>query len=126
MSDDVKDLGAFESSLVRNNSQIKKDRAADIRLDAETVYKRQVEDLEIQIRKLVSRRSAALDLSPTNSMSLVPAGDFDGIAFATKDQELTLEIRTLKIRYICAKARFTHLFVDRSLPEDAQLNAEFE
>jgi len=121
MSEEVKDLGAFESSLVRNNSQIKKDRAADIRLDAETVYGRQVEDLEIAIRKLVSKRNSTLDLSPTNSMSLVPAGEFDGVAFAINDQNLSLEIRNLKIKHKSAEARFNYLFKDKNANQDAPI-----
>ena len=44
--------GAFLASLKRNNTQIREDRATAIAEDAELLFKREVEDLAIQIKRL--------------------------------------------------------------------------
>ena len=44
--------GAFVESLKRNNQKIREDRAIAIAEDAQLIYKREVEDLEIQIKRL--------------------------------------------------------------------------
>ena len=43
--------GAFSATLKRNNKKIRDDRATAIAEDTELVYKRAIEDLQIQIRK---------------------------------------------------------------------------
>jgi hypothetical protein len=57
MTDEVKneqEVGAFVSSLKRNNKQIRDDRAAAIAEDTELVYKRKIEDIEMEIKKMVA------------------------------------------------------------------------
>ena len=44
--------GAFVASLKRNNSKIRSDRATAIAEDAQLIYKREVEDLQIQIKQV--------------------------------------------------------------------------
>ena len=46
--------GTFVTSLKRNNRQIKDARAEDIADDAQTSYKRHVEDLENTIKALLN------------------------------------------------------------------------
>ena len=103
--------GAFVESLKRNNKKIREDRAVAIAEDAQIIYKREVEDLEIQIKQIKREREAMLDLSPTNADSLVLATDFNSKAFVNKDLELGVKIRNLEIRLEIARARYSELFV---------------
>ena len=102
--------GAFLESLVRNNKQIRQDRAIAIGEDAGIRYKREVEDLEIKIRRLERERENMLDMSPDNAMSLMVAKDFDSKAFVEKDIAIGIEVRNLRIRLEIASERYTHLF----------------
>lgn len=109
MQEEVK--GAFFGSLIRNNKKIREDRAIAIAEDALTIYKREVEDLEMKIKRLKRERENMLDLSPTNADSLVLATDFDAKAFVEKDIKLGVEVRNLEITLQIAKERYEHLFV---------------
>ena len=102
--------GAFFDSLKRNNKQIRDDRATAIAEDTELVYKRSIEDLEIQIRKMKREQENMLDLSPTNAQSLMLASDFDHNVYVQKDMELGVKIRNTEIKLEIAKARYSHLF----------------
>jgi hypothetical protein len=102
--------GAFVGSLVRNNKKIREDRAIAIAESAEMLYKRQVEDTELQIKQLRRDREAMLDLSPTDAQSLELASDFDAKKFVEKDIQLGIAIRNLEITLEIAKSRYTHLF----------------
>ena len=55
-----------------------------------------------------------LDLSPTNSMSLIVASDFDAKAFTTKYLELGLAIRNLEIKLEIAKNSYNFLFTSKT------------
>jgi len=102
--------GAFYESLVRNNKKIREDRAIAILEDAGTIYKREVEDLDMKIKRLRRERENMLDLSPTNTDSLVLATDFDAKSFVERDIKLGVEIRNLEITLGIAKERLNHLF----------------
>jgi hypothetical protein len=102
--------GAFVESLVRNNKKIREDRAIAIAEDAQTLYKRTVEDTEMKIKKLRRERESMLDLSPTDANSLVLSSDFDGKVFVEKDIDLGLKIRNLEIILEIARSRYVHLF----------------
>lgn len=102
--------GAFIDSLFRNNKQIREDRALNISEDAEIHYKRMVEDIEMEIRKLRRDRDIMLDLSPTDSTSLVLASDFKAKDFVDKDLKIGIEIRNLEIKLEILKERFIYLF----------------
>ena len=104
--------GAFMSSLTRNNKEIRKDRAISIGEDAEMRYKRCIEDLDMDIKRLKRDQENMLDLSPTNAMSLKLASDFDADVFVSKDREIALKIRNKTIEVNLAKARYNYLFGD--------------
>ena len=76
------------------------------------IYKREVEDLQLQIKKLKREREAMLDLSPTSADSLVLASDFDAKAFVDKDLKIGVDLRNLEIKIEIAQARYNHLFAD--------------
>ena len=102
--------GAFIDSLVRNNKQIKEDRAISIEEDARIRFKRVVEDIEIEIRRKKRERDNMLDLSPDNTLSLMVAKDFDSALFVKRDLELGIEIRNLEIKFEIANTRLNTLF----------------
>ena len=102
--------GAFMASLIRNNQEIRQDRAIAIKEDAETLYKREVEDLVMKIKRLKRERESMLDLSPTSADSLVLASDFDAKAFVARDIRLGIDIRNLEITLDIATERYNLLF----------------
>jgi hypothetical protein len=102
--------GAFVESLQRNNKQIRNDRAIAITEDAEMIYKRTIEDMEIEVKRLKRERESLLDLSPTSADSLVLASDFSSKNFVEKDVEIGLKIRNLDIKLDIARERYKHLF----------------
>lgn len=103
-------LGAFMSSLTRNNKEIRKDRAVSIGEDAEMRYKRYIEDLEMSIKRLKRDQENMLDLSPQTATSLKLASDFDAEVFVNKDSEIALKIRNKTIEVNLAKDRYNYLF----------------
>ncbi|MDH3301146.1 MAG: hypothetical protein OES24_11630 [Acidimicrobiia bacterium] len=104
--------GAFGTSLHRNNKSIRRDRADALAADASTMYRRLVEDLQLELRQLRRRQEDLLDLSPTDADSLVPAADFDAEAFASDDHALSVQIRNVEIKLDLATARLNYLFGD--------------
>lgn len=102
--------GAFLTSLKRNNKQIRDDRAIAIGETAELLYKRKVEDLDVAIKRMKRDQENMLDLSPTNSMSLVVASDFKADEYVIKDLALGIDIRNAEIELDIAKKRYTYLF----------------
>ncbi len=106
----IKKEGAFLTSLKRNNTKIRDDRAAALGEIAELAYKRTVEDLEFELKQLVRDRDNMLDLSPTHADSLVLASDFNVKEFVTRDLDIGVKIRNLEIRLKIARERYNHLF----------------
>ena len=106
----TEEQGAFFVSLKRNNKQIRDDRATAIAEDTQLVYKREIEDLELSIKKMKREQENMLDLSPTNAMSLVLASDFDSGAYTKKDVELGVKIRNAEITLEIATRRYNYLF----------------
>ena len=84
--------GSFQDSLYRNNAKIRKDRADSIIEDANLIYKREIEDLEVEMKKMQREQENMLDLSPTNAMNLTLASDFDSKVYVAKDLELGVKI----------------------------------
>lgn len=102
--------GAFIASLKRNNEKIREDRATVIAEDTELIFKREIEDLQIGIKRMKRERDNMLDLSPTNAQSLVLASDFNSKEYVEKDLELGVKIRNCEIKLEIAKERYNYLF----------------
>lgn len=102
--------GAFIASLKRNNKQIRDDRATAIAEDTQLIFKREIEDLQINIKRMKRERDNMLDLSPTNAQSLVLASDFDSKTYVEKDLELGIKIRNAEIKMEIAQERYALLF----------------
>jgi hypothetical protein len=102
--------GAFIESLKRNNKQIRSDRADAISEDAQLIYKREIEDLEVSIKRMKREQENMLDLSPENTLSLKLASDFDAKLYVSKDIELGVKIRNEQIKHEIAIKRYRYLF----------------
>lgn len=113
MSEEVKEevkTGAFVASLKRNNAKIREDRATAISEDAQMKYRRAIEDLELDLRKMRRERDNMLDLSPSDANSLKLASDFNAQEYVNKDIELGVKIRNTEIRVEIAKRQYENLF----------------
>ena len=110
MSETIAQKGAFKESLYRNNAKIRKDRADAIIEDAELIYKREIEDLDVEMKRLLREQENMLDLSPTDAMSLTLASDFDSKSYVSKDLEIGVKVRNLEIKLEIARKRYAYLF----------------
>lgn len=106
-------IGQFGLVLKRNNKQIRDDRAMSIVEDAQLIYKRKVEDMEMEITRLKRKRENMLDLSPGSSYSLMMADKFDGTKFADEDVNIGVQIRNLEIQIEIARQRYEYLFIGK-------------
>lgn len=102
--------GAFLSSLKRNNKAIRDDRAEAIGEDAQVLYRRQIEDLRLAIRRMERDQENMLDLSPDTAISLKLASDFNATEYVMKDLDLGVKIRNESIRLEIAEKRYAYLF----------------
>jgi hypothetical protein len=107
---EVENGGAFFGSLKRNNKQIRDDRAIAIAEDTQLVYKRKIEDLNLSIKKMKREQENMLDLSPTNTQSLILASDFDSTIYTEKDIDVGVKIRNAEITLEIAQKRYNYLF----------------
>lgn len=112
MTEATKDVnvGAFISSLKRNNRQIREDRATAIGEEAQITYKRTIEDLELYIKRMQRAQENMLDLSPDNALSLIVADKFDSRKYTDEDVEIGIKIRNAEIKLEIAKKRYKYLF----------------
>ena len=104
--------GSFVTSLRRNNKQIRDDRALSIAEDAEMIFKRQVEDLSTEIKRLKRDRDGMLDLGGNTTTNIISLSDFDANQFVAKDLEIGLKIRNLEIKLEIAQKRYNELFTE--------------
>lgn len=102
--------GAFAESLYRNNRKIRQDRADQIIEAAQLTYKRECEDLFLSMKQLRREQENMLDLSPTDSRSLVLASDFSARDYVAKDISVGVKIRNVEIKLEIAMARYKSLF----------------
>jgi hypothetical protein len=111
MTEDIlNSQGAFVASLKRNNKEIRNDRATAIAEDTQLLYKRQIEDLSVSIKKMEREQENMLDLSPASSISLMLASDFKSSEYVAKDVELGVRIRNESIKLEIAQKRYKYLF----------------
>lgn len=102
--------GAFNDSLRRNNKQIRQDRADAISEDAEVLYKRKIEDIAMGLKKMKRDRDNMLDMSPSDTTTIITVSDFHGDEYVAKDLDLSVKIRNEEIRLEVAVKRFVYLF----------------
>ena len=118
MEDAKKELnemkGTFVGSLKRNNKQIRDDRALAIAEDAELIFKREVEDIQTELKRVKRDRDNMLDLGGNNTTNIIALSDFDAKDFVAKDLKLGLRVRELEIKLEVAESRYGELFDELS------------
>lgn len=102
--------GFLQQSLNRSNKQIRQERGDAIAEDLEIVYKRKVEDLEVEVKRAMRKQENAFDFSPTNSQSLVMAKELESVDILSQDLALSLEVRNTRIQLYLASERYNILF----------------
>lgn len=102
--------GKFIDSLRRNNKQIRDDRALSISEDTELLFKREIEDLRVEVKKTMRDRENMLDLGGDSTTKIINPSDFDSKLFVIKDLELGLKLRNLEIKLEIAEKRYNELF----------------
>ena len=102
--------GAFASSLKRTNKEIREERARQIASSAERTFRRYIEDIEEALEEKLLLRAAMLDMSPSNTHSILRADAIDSTKFVSSYSEIGLEIRELKIKRQEAKRDYAFLF----------------
>jgi len=104
------DVAVFMDYLIRNNRQIREDRAVVIAEDTEITFRRTIEDIELRIKKLKRERDNMLDLAPDHALSLKLAENFNAAEFVEKDLKLGVAIRNEEIKLEIARDRYSFLF----------------
>ena len=108
--DENVEVGAFIASLKRNNRQIRDDRAESIAESAQLMYRRAVEDMEVELKTLKRDQENMLDMSPDTAISLKIASDFNAREYVDNDLKMGIRIRELEIKLEIAKRQYKHLF----------------
>lgn len=102
--------GLFMQSLTRNNKKIKSDRAKAIEEDSSLIFKRKIEDMKMEQRKLIRARDGMLDLSPTDTNSLILAREFNAEEFVKQEIEFLVKERQLSLTIELCEKRYAELF----------------
>ena len=102
--------GVLYQSLARTNSQIRQERGDAIAEDLDIVFKRNIEDLRLDLRRMERDRTNMYDFSPNSTHSLVLVKNVDSREILLKDQKISLEIRETKIKLEIAEERYLGLF----------------
>ena len=113
-SDSAEDLlkgmkGEFALQVLRNPKQIKADRGLAIVEETQLVYRRTIEDIDMNINKMNRTKRAMTDLSPADKTSLNFA-DFNSLDFVKRHSDLAMAIRQEKIKLNSAKQEYNTLF----------------
>lgn len=103
-------MGAFVDILKRNNEKIRSDRAKAIHENAEIAYKRKIEDLKLNLKRLNMDRENLLDLSGNNVHGIIAVSDFDSNNFVEKEMNIGIKIRNTEIQLEISEKRYNILF----------------
>ncbi len=106
----VPEKGLFETLLTRNNRQLRDDRAQIIIEDAQLIFKRTIEDIQQNIKKVSRDRENMLDMNPDNKDVILNPSSFDSQKFVDNDLKLGLDLRNLRIKLEIAQERYDELF----------------
>ena len=102
--------GLFDLSLKRNFKQIREDRAELMTKSTKSLYKREIDDLYTELETLEVDQNNLLDFAGSSTTRIIQASDFDAKSFISKDKELTLKARELRIQIEEYSVRFEKLF----------------
>jgi len=103
-----KEKGLFLSKLGKNTSELNEDRISSIHESAKISYKRQIENVEMEIKNNNIAREEHLDLFSNGEM--MKAADFDPDGFVKMDAETTFNIKRLELVLEALEERYAKLF----------------
>ena len=116
MAEDKVDLipeekGFLKASLSRGNKAIREQRGEAIYEDLEIVYKREVENKKVDLRRIDRKMANQFDFSVTNTTSLIMrTEDFDAGQVMIDDLQLGWDRKICVEKLNIAKGRYNHLF----------------
>lgn len=114
MADDVKNEvkgGFLKESLNRGNKAIREQRGDVIWEDLEMVYKREVENKKVDLKRIDRKMGNAFDFSVTNTQSLIMrTEDFDAGQVMIDDLKLGLDRHNTVVKVNIAIGRYNFLF----------------
>jgi len=102
--------GALGASLARNGSKIRADRAGQIADDARIEFRRKIEDLDRDIRRLRREKESLLDMSPDNEFSIISAKKFDVDEFINQTVSIKKNIHNKQILFDLLVEEYEFLF----------------
>lgn len=106
-----KSNGAFKSSLIRSNKELKSSRAESIAEGTQLYLENKVRGLVVDIKRLAREQNdSVLNLSPTNIMSNNIGEKFNLEEFAEADFNTSLEIRRKSVNLKIALERLEYFF----------------
>lgn len=105
------ETGHLAESLLRNNRQIKADRAMTIISDLKKQYKRKIEDLVTELERFHMSREAIIDaLSPNTATTNVIGVGFDSGEFVEGDEAFLKNVWERETRIKGMVMRYRYLF----------------
>ena len=104
--------GFVAQSLSRTTKQIRLDRGDIIAEELEVEYRREIENLTLEISRNRRVQSLYFDFSPNNTHSLVMK-EVNGALIMKDDLKVELENRNLEIKLNLAKKRYNFLFGEK-------------
>jgi len=107
---DKASTGYIAQSLGRSSKAIRAERGEAIAEDLEMSYKREIEDLQMELKRKRRDQLNMFDFGGTSTFSLVIAKDVDAAEIKEQDLFLALEIRNLNISLDLVTARYAFLF----------------
>lgn len=113
MEEDNKIKGALQQSLDRNSKTIRADRAEQIADDTRLEYRRKIEDLQRDIKKLQRTNAALLDMSPDNTTSIISSKNFEPVDFVETRAQNSIEIYKKEKELEIVSKDFELLFGDK-------------
>ena len=108
--------GALYASLARSNKQIREERGTDLVEELRVSYERRVQDLEMDISKILRNQKRNFDFGGTSTTSLV-VKDVNSKEIMDVDLAIELELHNLNVKLGHVKRRLKYLFVNPETQE---------
>src|SRR5688572_10809899 len=106
----------FGKMLTRNNKELRDGRALDLLEGIELEYKREIENMERDLKVMRRNREQTLDMAPSKSFELTVDAK-DSAAFVKKDIETGVTIKQLELKLEVAKKQYDEMFAEIAEPE---------
>ena len=114
-------MNKFAKQLAKSNKSIKDDRAIALAKKATFAQEEILRDFEVQEIELEEKLETLQDLSPENSLSLLPTkGTFDAKEWVKQVHTVKMELEDLKINIKVAKETLKEWFTEEDDEESSK------